>query len=65
VQAIISLGDLERVIGLEGVFEDELALDLGLFILDLVLQAGYLLHCAYILGVNLGLEKVEIVHLII
>lgn len=52
---IISLRYLEWVVGLEGVFEYELALDLNLFVFDLVLETRDLVHGADVLRVNLGL----------
>ncbi len=61
---IVSLGDFEWIVGLEGVLEDELALDLGLLVLDLVLQPRHLVHGAHILRVDLGLEQVEVVDLV-
>ena len=60
----MSLGDLHGVIRLERVLEDELDLYLGLFELNLVLEAADLLHGLYVLGVDLSLEKVEVVDLV-
>ena len=60
----MSFGDLHGVVRLERVLEDELDLYLGLFELNLVLEAADLLHGLYVLGVDLSLEKVEVVDLV-
>jgi len=54
---------LEWVVGLERVLEYELALDLDLLVLDIVLQPRHLVHGPYVLRVDLRLEQVEIVDL--
>lgn len=48
-----SFGDLHGIIGLEGEFEDILALDKSLLVLDIVLKTGDFFHGAYILRINL------------
>jgi len=60
----VSLGDLHGVVRLERVLEDELDLYLGLFELNLVLEAADLLHSLYVLGVDLSLQQVEVVDLV-
>ena len=60
----MSLGDLHGVVRLERVLEDILDLYLGLFELNLVLEAAHLLHGLYVLGVDLSLEQVEVVDLV-
>ena len=60
----MSLCDLHGVVCLERVLEDILDLYLGLFELNLVLEAAHLLHGLYVLGVDLSLEQVEVVDLV-
>jgi hypothetical protein len=59
-----SLGNLERIVGLERVLEYELALYLCFFVFYLLLELRDLGHCTEVFGVNLCLEQVKIIDLI-
>lgn len=59
-----SLGNLERIVGLERVLEYELDLDLCFFVFYLLLELSDLGHCTQVFGVNLCFEQVKIIDLI-
>jgi hypothetical protein len=65
VGALVSLGYLERVIGLEGVLKDKFALNLSLFVFNLILQPVNFFKRADVFGVNLGLKQVEFIDLLL